>query len=154
MQNLTSLDIEVYFAHRALKKFVRKANASTKYWRCYPHDYTGLCAIASAGLFKKLKELGIVAKFVVGYDVQTVTRYAHCWIEHFDKVIDITCSQFYMPCPSIMSWRQAEKSYLLKYTKELHEFEELKDIKDHFDNYRWPKDQNPFRGNKVKFRVP
>lgn len=72
-------------------KRTRKACESyAKETNIFAEDLNSMCAIASAYLMKRLSCARIRAEFVIG----TYDGSDHCWVEHKDKIIDITATQF------------------------------------------------------------
>lgn len=59
--------------------------------RGFPSDLSGVCAISSYRLFKRLKKVGVDGEIVV---MNFVGGSSHCWVESSGKVFDLTMTQF------------------------------------------------------------
>lgn len=59
--------------------------------RGFPSDLSGVCAISSYRLFKRLKKAGISGEIVV---MNFKNGSSHCWIESSGNVFDLTMTQF------------------------------------------------------------
>ena len=81
------LDGEIFslalYARRRFEKINREIEE-------FPSSLSGSCAIASAILFKVLKDKGHKPVFCCGEDCVS----GHCWIEVNDFVVDLTATQF------------------------------------------------------------
>lgn len=153
-ETLLTINTEAFWTWRKLKKY-RKLQRPI----VFPPNLTGMCALGSVALFKRLKfDLKIDdIKFIVGsYKIPgDWYTYCHCWLRYKDYVIDITASQFDEIRNSIVIDKESNAFYLEKFSNR-RVYEDIANIKAYFDKAGWIHSQNPFmskRKGKLKFNA-
>lgn len=111
-----------------------------KYHKQSPDKYWpglgGMCAIASARLFKDLKKLKLNPQIHLGSN--------HCFVVVDDHVIDVTATQFSRwQFPNVYVEKLQDAQSLCFYFRDAQVFNCLDALNEHMAKEDWPKHQRP-----------